>query len=277
MRHKKLIKMDQVMTTSNITGKRIKKYLEEGKRFDGRGPEDFRELVIETGVSKNAEGSARVKLGKTEVLVGIKMNTSTPYPDSPDCGNLMVTAELLPLSSPRFEAGPPKFPVIELGRIIDRGIRESKFIDVKKLCIEEGEKVWTVFIDIYSINDDGNLLDAAGIGAIAALKSAKIPKYDKEKEQVLFGELTDKPLPVAKELVVPITVHKIGDSLIVDPTREEEDVSETRTTVGSAKGVISSMQKGNSKELSIEEMNKTLDIVDKVSEQVALKIEKSLK
>ena len=174
--------MDKVQTPSNITGERIKKYLSEGKRFDDRKPEDFREIIIETGVSKNAEGSARVKIGKTEVIVGVKMDIGVPYSDSPDKGNMMVTAELLPLSSPRFENGPPKFPAIELARVIDRGIRESKFIELDKLCIKKGEKVWTVFIDIYSINDDGNLLDAAGIGAISALKNAKMTKYDEKKD-----------------------------------------------------------------------------------------------
>ena len=169
-----------MIETSYMTGERIRKYLQEGKRFDDRKLDEFREIEIELGVSKNAEGSAKVKIGKTEVLVGVKMNVGEPYPDSPDKGNLMVSAELLPLSSPRFENGPPKFPTIELGRVIDRGIRESKFIDFEKLCIAKGEKVWTVMIDIYSINDDGNLFDAAGIGAIAALKDAKIPKYDKK-------------------------------------------------------------------------------------------------
>ena len=176
------------MNTSKITIDRIKKYLAEGKRFDGRKPEEFREIKIETGFSKNAEGSARVKIGNTEVLVGVKMDIGVPYPDSPDKGNLMVTAELLPLSSGRYELGPPIFDAVELGRIIDRAVRESKFIELEKLCIKEGEKVWTVYVDIYTVNADGNLLDAAGIGAIAALKDAKIPEYNEETGKIDYDE-----------------------------------------------------------------------------------------
>ncbi len=263
------------MKTPNITKQRIEKYLEQGKRFDGRKLDEFRELVIETGVSKNAEGSARVKLGKTDVIVGVKMDVSKPYADSQDKGTMMVNVELLPLSSPRFENGPPKFPAIELARVIDRGIRECKFIDFEKLCIKKGEKVWTVFIDIYSINDDGNLLDAAGIGAVAALKDAKIPKYDEENEQVLFGELTDKSLPVKKEFPISITFHKVGENIIVDPTREEEDVSEARVTIGSSKGIISSMQKGDLKALDIEEFNKILDMLEKTWNDIFKKINRN--
>ncbi|MAG78802.1 RNA-binding protein [Candidatus Pacearchaeota archaeon] len=269
--------MDKVQKTSNMTGERIKEYLSNGKRFDGRNLEQFRELIIEPGISKNAEGSARVKLGKTEVLVGVKMNTSEPYPDSPNKGNLMVTTELLPLSSPRFEAGPPKIESIELGRLIDRAIRESKLIELDKLCIKEGEKVWTVFIDIYSINDDGNLLDAAGIGAIAALKNAKIPKYDEKNETVLYEESSGKNIPLSKDIPVSITAHKIGENIIIDSTREEEDISETRVTIGSSNGIVSSMQKGNSKELSIKEMEHILDLVEKVEKEISLKINKSIK
>ena len=205
------------------------------------------------------------------------MGVGEPYPDSPDKGNMMVTAELLPLSSPRFENGPPKFPAIELGRVIDRGIRESKFIDLDKLCIKKGEKVWTVFIDIYSLNDDGNLLDAAGIGAIAALKTAKMPKYDEKGEKVLYGEWTERKIPVSKETPVAVSIHKIGNNLIVDPTREEEDVSETRVTIGSSEGVISSMQKSGLKELSIEEFKNILDLVEKVERDLIKKIEHQIK
>ena len=265
------------MKTSRLTEKRISEYLKEGKRFDGRKPEEFRNIEIETGVSKNAEGSARVKLGKTEVLVGIKMSVGEPYPDSPDKGNLMVTAELLPLSSSRFEGGPPRFPAIELGRVLDRAVRESKFIELEKLCIKKGEKVWTVFIDIYSINDDGNLLDAAGMGVIAALKTAKIPKYDEKEDKVVFGELTNKSIPLSKNTPLSLTFHKVGDSILVDPTREEEDVSKTRITIGSSNGVISSMQKGNTASLSIEDFHKILDMNEKVNKDIFKKIEKFLK
>lgn len=265
------------METAKITGNRIREYLEQGKRFDGRKPDEFREISVEVGVSKNAEGSARVKLGTSEVLVGVKLGIGEPYADSPNKGNLMVTSELMPLSSKRFESGPPTIQSIELARVIDRMIRESKIIDLEKLCIEEGKKVWTVFIDIYSMNADGNLLDAAGIGAVLALKNAKIPKYDKKEEKVLYGELSDVNVPLKKDLPVSITVHKIGNNLIVDPSLEEEDISETRMTIGIINGAIHSMQKGNSGTFEMEEFNQAVDLAEKVWKNVFSKLSKYLK
>ena len=269
--------MAEIYETSEINRERIKKYLEEGKRFDGRKPDEFREIIIQQGVSKNAEGSVRVKIGKTEVVVGVKLDVAEPYPDSPNKGNLMVTAELLPLSSPRFESGPPKFPAIELGRLVDRAIRESKFIDFEKLCIKEGEKVWSVFIDIYSINDEGNLIDAATIGAIAALKMTKMPKYDEKEGKVLYDEDTGKKIPLTKDIPICITAHKIGPTIIVDPTLEEEDVSEAKITIGATpEGIISSMQKGSPSELSVEEVHEMLDMTEKIRKKVFSSIKEYL-
>jgi len=256
---------------------RIKRYLAEGKRFDGRKPEEFRDLEISFGVSKKAEGSARVKLGDTEVIVGVKMAVGQPYDDSPNKGNLMVTAELLPLSSSRFELGPPKFPAIELGRLVDRGIREGRFIEFEKLCIKEGEKVWTIFVDVYAINDAGNLLDAAGIGAVAALKNAKIPKYDEKEEKIVYEESSGNPVPLTKEVPISITFHKIGDQIVVDPTREEEDAAEAKVTIGLSNGVISSMQKGNEEAIDTELFGKMLDAVEGIWDDLNKKVEKALK
>ncbi|MAG11054.1 RNA-binding protein [Candidatus Pacearchaeota archaeon] len=270
-------KMDKFQTTSNVTGKRIRQYLEKNKRFDGRKLDEFRNIEVEVGVSKKAEGSARVRIGKTEVIVGVKLGLGTPYSDSPNKGNLMTTVELTPLSSPRFEAGPPKFRAIEIGRVIDRGIRESKVINFEGLCIKEGEKVWTIFVDIYSMNDDGNLMDAAGIGAVVALKNAKMPKYDEKTGTIVYGELTDKKLPLKKDIPISITAHKIGNSIIVDPTQEEEDLSETRVTIGFSDGIISSMQKGESTSITPEEMGEVFEIIEKSWKDVFKKIEKFVK
>ena len=265
------------METPKVTIERIREYLMQGKRFDGRKIDEFRNLEIETGVSDKAEGSARVKLGNTEVLVGVKMDLAEPYPDSPDKGNLMVTAELLPMSSDRFEPGPPSIESIELARILDRMVRESKFIELEKLCIKEGEKVWNVFIDIYSLNADGNLLDAAGIGVVAALKTARIPKYYKKEEKVVYGEWTEDKIPIREDTPLSITFYKIGEHIIVDPTQEEEDASETRVTIGSCNGTISSMQKGDHFALSIEEMENIIDLSEVAWKTLHAKLEKALK
>jgi len=209
--------------------------------------------------------------------VGVKLAIDAPYPDSPNKGNLIVSAEILPLSSPRVELGPPKFDSIELARLIDRGIRESKVIDLEKLVIKEGEKVWTIFIDIYSINDDGNLIDAAGIGTLVALKITKIPKYDEETEKIIYDEEKEKDLPLNPINPISITIYKIGNNLIVDPIKEEEDSSDTKLTIGISDDVISSMQKGDIAPITEEEIFESIEMAKKCWKELFKKIEKSIK
>lgn len=247
-----------MIETTNLTKKRIQEYLSEGKRFDSRKLSEYRKIEVETPVSKNAEGSARVKIGKTEVIAGVKMDVSEPYTDSADAGTLVTGVELTPLSSSRFEHGPPKIDAIEIARIVDRGIRESGFIDFKKLCIKEGEKVWSVFLDIYTINDDGNFIDACALAAVIALKNARMPKYDEKTETVKFGEFTKNKVPVTDNLPITMTLYKIGKNIISDPTREEEGASEGRVSISlSKKGdtfMINAMQKGEEEPFTEEEI-----------------------
>src|SRR3990167_5414705 len=186
------------MDVTNISKEKLRKMFEEGKRFDNRSLEEFRELEITYDVSNKAEGSARVKLGKTDVVAGVKMQVGEPYPDSLDKGNLMVSGDLLPLASPRFESGPPGFEAIELPRLIDRAIRAAELIDLKKLVIKEGEKVWTVIIDLYPINDDGNLIDAASIAALAALRKSFLQELDKDG-RIDYDKKMTKKLPLEED------------------------------------------------------------------------------
>ena len=208
--------------------KQIEQAIEKSKRVDDRNLTDYREIRIEQGVIEKAEGSARVFLGKTQVLVGVKVETGEPFPDTPNDGVMTVNAELVPLASPNFEPGPPDENSIELARVVDRGIRESHAIDTEKLCIEQGKKVFVVFIDIYVLNHDGNLIDASAIAAVAALMNTKMPNYEiKEGEIKIKQGYTQLPM---KSHPITVTVGKINGRLLVDPWIEEESVMDSRIT-----------------------------------------------
>lgn len=246
------------------------KFLQRGLRVDGRKQLDYRDITIETGITKNAEGSARVKIGETEVLIGVKMEVGSSYPDTPDEGTIIVGAELLPLSSPEFEAGPPDIQAIELARVVDRGIRESRAVNFKKLCIEPGKKVWMCVIDIVTVNDAGNLFDASALGVMAALKNARFPEYDGEK--VNYKKVTDKKLPIEEE-PISVTVLKIGEHFIVDPNTEEEKVYDARLTVAiMSNGDLCALQKGGDEALTEEEIGNMIEIAVEKSKELREKL-----
>ena len=241
--------------------------LEKGMRLDGRKATELRKVKVETGISKNAEGSAKVMIGETEIIVGVKTGIETPYDDTPESGNLMVNAELLPLSNPEFESGPPSVDSIEIARVIDRGIREGNAIDVKKLCIKKGEKVWSVMIDIIPINDAGNIMDAASLGALAALKDAKFPEVNKDLE-IDYKKRSKNKIPLKQEPLA-VTVYKIGDHLIVDPTIQEQNSYDARlTTAFLPNGELVAMQKGGDAALTSEEIGKMIDVAQKAEKEM---------
>ena len=225
----------------NIQEQHIRELATQGKRNDGRKEKEFRKIIIEKDVIPKAEGSARVKMGDTDVIVGIKMGVGEPFPDKPDSGVMMTGAELAPIASPDFESGPPKEDAIEVARIVDRGIRESKMIELEKLCIKKGEKVWMVFIDAQILNHDGNLIDAVSLAAVTALHNCKMPAY--ENDAVNYEKKTKK-LPV-KHKPITVTVVKISDKMFVDPTKEEEEFMSARMSVAiKDDGNVCAIQKG---------------------------------
>lgn len=225
-----------------------------GRRYDGRAFDEYRPITVECNVVKRAEGSARVRIGDTEVVVGVKMAPGEPYPDTPNSGVMTTSAELVPLASPDFEAGPPRAQAIELARVVDRGIRETDTIDMDQLCITPREKVWMSFIDIHAIDYDGNLMDASSLAGMAALLSARVP-YAK----FALGE--DRPLPI-NHYPVTCTAMKLGPGAIVfDPGLIEDKVGRPRLTVShDENGHIRAMQKGLAGGFTVDEIKATIAI-----------------
>ena len=239
--------------------------LENEERIDGRKMDDFREVKVETNIIENAEGSARVKIGKTDVIVGIKMGIGTPFPDMPNMGVLKTGAEFTPIADPDFESGPPGEDATELARIIDRGIRESDSIDLEKLCLVEKEKVWEVFVDVHIINNDGNLIDAAALAAVTALKTTKIPKIEDDK---IIRDKLEKKLPILHEPVT-VTISKVAGKFLFDPNKEEEEVLDTKLVVAVMEdGKVCAMQKSGKHGLTEEDLNTMVDLAVKKTKEL---------
>ncbi len=238
---------------SDITRDHIYRMIEKDQRADGRRRDEFRQITVKTNFVSSAEGSAMVYLGDTRVLAGVKSIVGEPFPDTPDRGVLSTNAELIPLASETFESGPPKQESIELARVVDRGIREGQAVDFAKLCIKPSEEVWINYVDIHTLDYDGNLFDAANIAAVSALKTAIIPASRFEK-----GE--DYPFPM-KHLPISATFAKINGHLVSDPSFDEENVASARLTVVTIEtGKLCAMQKGMGGSFTRAEVEKAIDL-----------------
>jgi exosome complex component RRP42 len=238
----------------------ILKSLSANIRFDGRKKDEFRHVSIIRDVSRSAEGSAIVHFGKTSVIAGVKLSLGVPYPDTPDEGMLMVDVQLLPLSNPEYENGPPDITAIEVSRIVDRGIRESKAIDVKRLCIEHGKRAWSVNVDICTLNADGNVYDACALAALVALSQTRLPAIDPITQTINYQEKTNEFLELTCKPVA-VTLYKIQDQIFVDPTSQEENLLDSRLTITVKEdGTICSMQKGGAGTLRFDEIDHMIEL-----------------
>jgi len=240
----------------DLKKKKITALLKDGQRVDGRALDEPRQLTIDTGVIPKAEGSARVRLGDTEVVCGIKIQPDKPFPDLGDRGIFICTAEIMPLADPTVETGPPNEEVIELARVVDRGIRESGMIDLTQLVLQKNKSVVGIFVDNSVTDYDGNLFDACSYASVASIMSCKIPKWE-IKDDVptkVDGQVIDTPITT---LPVSVTMARIGDQIIVDPNADEWNCMDARITITTnSAGNICAIQKGGNDGFTQEQLVK---------------------
>ena len=247
----------------NLETKYLTDLLARGERTDGRGFWERQPIQIVPNVIRKAEGSAMVKWGNSVVIAGVKAQLGAPFPDTPNDGVITINIELSPISSPIYESGPPGPDAIELARVVDRGIRESKIIPMKdpKLCVIPGKQVWILFIDIYILDDGGNLYDASCLAAMAALANTRLNKVsiNNETDEVTLIEDENEPLP-RNGWVVSLTYAKINDIILYDPNLIEDRGKTARFSLAMTdEGYVSSMQKGESGVFLEEEIYELLE------------------
>ena len=242
--------------------------LEQGKRVDGRAFDEPRKVTVQVDAIPKANGSARVRLGDTEAVCGVKIQPDRPFPDMGDKGIFICTAELLPLSHPSVETGPPGPDVIELARVVDRGIRESHMVDVSQLVIEKDKSVVGVFADIVVVDYDGNLFDACSYAATAAILKSKTPKWEMKDDVPTLVEGEESDLPTTT-IPVSITMAKIGNHILVDPNGDEWDAMDSRITITTdSDGNIVALQKGGDDGFTIDEIIKCGELSIKAGAQI---------
>lgn len=267
--------MTSTFVLDQLKRNKIIDLLEKGQRFDGRAFDEPRSLSIETGVIPKADGSARVRLGDTEVVTGIKIQPDRPFPDMGDKGIFICTAEILPLAHPTAEPGPPGEDVIELARVVDRGIRESGMIDLSQLVLEKDKSVIGVFADNSVTDHDGNLFDACSYASTAAILKCKIPKWEivDDKPTLVEGQKSDPPITT---IPVSVTMARIGEHIIVDPNADEWACMDSRITITTnSNGSICALQKGGDDGFTPEQIIKCSELSISVGEKIRQMIEKS--
>uniref|UniRef100_A0A6A7FX75 Ribosomal RNA-processing protein 42 n=3 Tax=Hirondellea gigas TaxID=1518452 RepID=A0A6A7FX75_9CRUS len=232
------------MTDLNLS-EAEKRYLIDGVklgiRVDGRGPLDYRQLELETSVLDTANGSARVRLHRTDVLVTVKMELEPPASGRPNHGKLLFFVNCSANAAPEFEGRGGDDLSSSLCGVLERLYSAPNTFSTAGLVVVPGKYVKAFYVDVEILECGGNLFDVVSLGVKAALYATRTPRITITGEDggELEFTLSDNPTDVDRLDVVNapvlITHLRISEGVtVVDPTSEEEQCGPVSVVVGVA-------------------------------------------
>lgn len=222
----------------------FERHLAESIRPDARPLSRARDTTISIGAVASADGSALAKIGSTTMLAAIKMEVMTPSLESPDEGCVSIDFHMPPICSPLVRPGRPAEVSPVVAKQLSDTILSSGMINLKELSLVSGKAAWMVYLDIYCLDADGALFDAALLSAVAAFSHLQIPIVSLDDGKMVMlpeeqNEENSEKEPVNKEkrkltlggipFSLTCILHK--NYILADPTAEEELIMETLVTV----------------------------------------------
>lgn len=207
--------------------------IDQNLRCDGRQRLHFRPIAIETGVIPQATGSARVRLGATDVIASVKAELGRPSSLEPDKGKVAIFVDCSSTAGPVFEGKGGEQLSSELSHALQKCLfggrnHAGAGMDRSALIIVEGKLCWDLYVDGLVISSDGNILDALSAAIKVALSNTSVPKVNVIRDASTDEEpevdiVDDEVLQLdASDVPVIITLTKVGRHYIVDATSEEE-------------------------------------------------------
>jgi len=176
-----------------------KKLIVNGKRLDGRKPNEMREIEMKIGVIPNANGSAQVRFGKTVAIAGV-YGPRALFPkhrQKADTAIIRCRYNMAPFSvDDRAHPGPSRRS-IEISKVTRLALEPSLFLE------EYPEAVVDVYIEI---------LQADGSTRVTGINAASLA-------------LADAGVPM-RDLIVAVSGGKIDGTIVLDLCGKEDNYSE---------------------------------------------------
>ncbi|RNA07885.1 Exosome complex component RRP45, partial [Brachionus plicatilis] len=209
------------------------KALSENLRLDKRSVYDIRDIKIDF---LKTRGSCLLSIGNTQVSAQVSAEIVKPKDSRPNEGIIKINLDLSPMGAQHFEVGKQSEQGVELNRLLERNLKQSRFLDIETLCIRAGEKVWQIRVDLNVLNHDGNILDCANLAVICAVSHFRLPEVSVTGDQItIFSPEERNPIPLII-IHMPITLSFAffdqGKFLLVDPTELEEKCMDGKLVIG---------------------------------------------
>ncbi len=214
-------------------GKKDKKLMENGERLDGREKEELRDISIEAGFLKRADGSAYMEWGGNKVMASVygprecyPRHERNPYKARLNYNYRLATFSVDDRTSPK-----PGRRSIEISKVSKEALEDTLFLEYYPKTT----------IDVYVV-----ILEAEAGTRCAALSTASVA-------------LADAGIPM-KDLVPSCAAGKIEDEVVLDLAKEEDQCGQADLPIAYLphKDEISLMQMDG--DLTPEEYEEALDM-----------------
>jgi|UniRef100_A0A7C4BAZ4 exosome complex component RRP41 len=229
-----------------------------GKRIDGREPQDLRQIRMEVGVLKNADGSALVEMGNTKVLAAVygPREVVPRHQEQVDRAVIRCRYRMLSFSTLSERKSPaPTRREIELSKVI----REA--LEPAILSTQFPRAAIDIFVEV--INAEGGTRTTGITAASLALADAGIPMLD---------------------LVAAVAVGKVDGVIVLDLNEVEDMYGEAdmpvaampslkRITMIQLNGVLTPDEFRKALALALEGINKIYQLQKEVLRKKYVEVE----
>lgn len=195
-------------------------------------------MELETEIVSHASGSARVRLANTDILVGVKTEIDTPFPDRSDEGKIEFFVDCSANATPEFEGRGGENLALEISNTLAKAYSSPLAFDLKLLSILRHQQCWKLYVDVLILECGGNLFDTVSLAVKAALYNTRIPKVSAavmdggNVDLTLSDDIYDCTRLNVESAPVLVTLCKIGEHCVVDPSAEEEESSSATLVIG---------------------------------------------
>lgn len=217
------------------------KLITNGRRLDGRAPDELRPLKIETGVLKRADGSAYLELGDNKVMVAVygPREMHPRHLQQPDTAVFRCRYSMAPFSVEERKRPGPDRRSVEISKVTREAIEPVLFLELYPRSAID------VFIEV--LQADAGTRTAGITAAAVALADAGIPMRD---------------------LVSAVAVGKVDGTIVLDLTKYEDQwgITDMPVAIVPRKKLITLLQMDG--HFTKEEFEQALDLAFKGCEQI---------
>lgn len=239
---------------------------------DGRGINEFRETTLSVGNIGTTLGSSFVKIGNTKVICGIKGEIG---PRNSVEDKIKVAMEMSSIANgekPGHSSAEGTFIKQKLSSLL------CDVIDDLNVEPEDDKYCWYLYVDLYCLDDDGNVFDVSVLSVAAALSNTSLPKvhFDKTLRKYVQDQGNNSSKLSLKEIPFSVTFAVFEKWILADPTHEEEEVCNAKfTIIIDGSGKLCSVEKRGGQTVSLDQLRTCLGFakqrVSKLNKQLNTK------